>query len=97
MNDQTYLESPSILATAREGLSGIEFARLALAFPALSTQGRGNGEPVLVLPGFGASDTSTIPLRRYLTWLGYNARGWNLGRNTGKVRDYLPLFVLLGL
>ncbi len=90
MNDQTYLESPSILATAREGLSGIEFARLALAFPALSTQGRGNGEPVLVLPGFGASDTSTIPLRRYLTWLGYNARGWNLGRNTGKVRDYLP-------
>jgi len=36
---------------------------------------------VLVLPGFMASDSSTRPLRSLLSDLGYEARGWNLGRN----------------
>jgi len=84
------LATPSFLSAVRESLSGMEFARLALAYPALSMQTRGNGEPVLVLPGFGASDSSTRPLRSYLEWLGYDARGWGLGRNTGTVRKYLP-------
>ena len=64
------LESPSLLAILREGLSGLEFARLMAASPALALQTRGSGEPVIVLPGLGASNTSTIPLRGYLTWLG---------------------------
>ena len=57
------LKAPSLLATAGESLSGIQLVRLALASPRLSRLARGNGEPVLVLPGFSASDTSTIPLR----------------------------------
>jgi hypothetical protein len=84
------LKAPSLLATAREGLSGLELARLMAASPALAFQTRGSGEPVIVLPGFGASNTSTVPLRSYLSWLGYEVHGWDLGRNTGNVRQLLP-------
>jgi esterase/lipase len=87
------LQSPSRLATAKEVLSGFELARLLAAAPALALQARGIGQPVLVLPGFGASNTSTAPLRSYLTWLGYQVHGWVLGRNTGNVRQLLPQVV----
>lgn len=46
---------------------------------------KGDGHPVLVLPGFMASDTSTNPLRRFIEKLGYNAYAWELGRNTAKL------------
>jgi thioesterase domain-containing protein len=36
-----------------------------------------------VLPGLLASDGSTLPLRRFLRLLGYDVRGWDLGRNRG--------------
>ena len=49
--------------------------------PLLSFLPRGDGHGVLVLPGFMATDTSTGPMRRLLSQLGYNATGWNLGRN----------------
>ncbi len=44
---------------------------------------RGDGHPVLVLPGFLAGDYSTGPLRRFLRDLCYDARGWKLGNNLG--------------
>jgi pimeloyl-ACP methyl ester carboxylesterase len=86
-------KSPSLLATVREGLSGFELARLMAASPALALQPRGKGEPVVVLPGFGAGNASTMPLRSYLSWLGYEVHGWTLGRNRGNVRELLPQVV----
>lgn len=44
---------------------------------------RGDGHPVLVLPGLMAGDASTLVLRRYLRRLGYDVHGWKLGRNIG--------------
>lgn len=44
---------------------------------------RGDGHPVLLLPGFLASDFSTRPLRSFLRDLGYWAHRWKLGRNLG--------------
>jgi pimeloyl-ACP methyl ester carboxylesterase len=44
---------------------------------------RGDGHPVLVLPGLMAADSSTRPLRRTLRRLGYHVHGWKLGRNIG--------------
>ena len=52
-------------------------------WPLLQLTPRGDGHPVLVLPGLVASDTSTGILRRYLRSRGYNAHGWGLGRNLG--------------
>jgi len=48
----------------------------------------GDGHPILVLPGFLASDMSTSYLRKYLDNIGYVSYGWNLGRNSGR-EDYL--------
>ena len=59
----------------------LEFASFLALRPALSFLPRGDGHPVMVLPGFMASDTSTAPLRSLLTDLGYDAVGWELGRN----------------
>ena len=44
---------------------------------------RGDGHPVLLLPGFLASDLSMAPMRRYLRELGYDAHAWRMGRNLG--------------
>jgi hypothetical protein len=44
---------------------------------------RGDGRPVMVLPGLFNSDRSNFALRQYLRTLGYAAHGWELGRNFG--------------
>lgn len=44
---------------------------------------RGDGHAVLVIPGFGAGDLATRPLRRILSKLGYATYGWEQGINTG--------------
>lgn len=43
--------------------------------------------PVLVLPGFAASDNSTLVLRAQLRALGHPVHGWGLGRNEGPSED----------
>jgi esterase/lipase len=67
-----------------------QLALLALRYPRLLTEPRGDGHPVLVLPGYTASDRSTQSLRRYLKLLGYDARDWGLGRNSGNVAVLAP-------
>lgn len=48
---------------------------------------RGDGHPVLVLPGFMASDALTRALRGFLEDLGYEVHAWELGRNPGLRHD----------
>jgi hypothetical protein len=67
----------------------VDLAALLVAAPWLATAPRGDGHGVLVLPGLLASDTSTLPLRVYLGWLGYDVRGWDLGRNRGPTEEVL--------
>jgi pimeloyl-ACP methyl ester carboxylesterase len=61
----------------------LEYGAFGVAWPWFSLLPRGEGQPVLVLPGFAGSDRSTVPLRSVLRNLGYDARGWGLGRNDG--------------
>ncbi|HET7501956.1 MAG TPA: alpha/beta hydrolase [Kofleriaceae bacterium] len=44
---------------------------------------RGDGHPVMVLPGLGAGDDSTAILRGFLRSRGYVVRRWGQGRNLG--------------
>src|ERR1700738_1087338 len=53
------------------------------ALPLLSLAPRGDGHPVLVLPGLVASDVSTRPLRSFLKNRSYAVSGWRQGRNLG--------------
>ena len=72
------------VAMAREARAAPEFAAFTIAAgPLLATSPRGDGHVVLVLPGLGADDASTAPLRWFLDRLGYRTRGWGLGRNGG--------------
>lgn len=56
---------------------------LAAHWPALQRLPRGDGRPVLVLPGLSNSDRSNLVMRALLRRLGYRAFGWGLGRNLG--------------
>src|SRR6516225_11708101 len=67
----------------------VDLSGLPLAMPWLLTAPRGDGHGVLVLPGMLATDTSTVPLRQFLSWLGYRVRGWDLGRNNGPTETVL--------
>jgi pimeloyl-ACP methyl ester carboxylesterase len=80
---------PSNTRLFSEAFSWTEFPRLFLHAPDLLTQRRGNGERVLVFPGFGAGDFSTLVLRNYLGYLGYNAAGWQQGVNMGDVMSMI--------
>ena len=75
---------------ARPALLALEWPRalaeastLPAAWPLLANAARGDGHPVLVLPGYLAGDASTAPLRRYLAALGYRPHRWRLGQNVG--------------
>ncbi len=65
----------------------------ALRLPELLRDPRSADGPVLVVPGFGAGDASTLALRGYLSRLGYRVEGWALGRNRGDVPDLIPRVV----
>jgi pimeloyl-ACP methyl ester carboxylesterase len=43
----------------------------------------GDGQPVIIVPGFSADDDSTAFLRSYLRYAGFDVHGWGLGRNLG--------------
>lgn len=53
----------------------------------------GRGQPLLVLPGYLTTDVSSIRLRRSLRVAGYDAQGWELGRNKGARTDLLDRLV----
>lgn len=62
-----------------------------LALPLLRLHARrGNGQPVLVLPGFMASDRSTSVLRDYLKAIGFRVYPWALGVNRAPMLTLLP-------
>ena len=72
-----------------EALTPWQFSRLFFNAASLARAPRGKGEKVLVWPGFGAGNASTTVLRNFLGYLGYDARGWQLGRNDGDVLSML--------
>ncbi|MDF2603863.1 alpha/beta hydrolase [Sphingomonas sp.] len=80
----TVVAPPSpLLALTELPRALLEFGMLPWAAPALASVPHGDGHPVLVIPGFNASDKSTRILRFYLRRLGYDVHGWDLGRNRG--------------
>ena len=77
------LRAPGALKLLLEARAPLELAASLAAAPWLARLPRGDGHPVLVLPGLGANDLSTLPLRRFLKRLGYQAHGWHQGFNLG--------------
>ncbi|QDX26245.1 alpha/beta hydrolase [Sphingomonas suaedae] len=63
--------------------AALTLGSLPFAWKELLAEPRGDGRPVLTLPGLVNSDLSNIVMRRYLDALGYRAYPWALGRNFG--------------
>jgi pimeloyl-ACP methyl ester carboxylesterase len=84
------IDPPDPARVIREVRGLIELPRLLLRFPSLAVQPRGHGQPIMILPGYGAGDGSTVLLKGYLRLLGYRARGWGLGRNVGNATELMP-------
>jgi pimeloyl-ACP methyl ester carboxylesterase len=81
-NASRQLRRPNRLLLAAEGPRALgELVWMQAARPLLAAAPRGDGHPVLVLPGLAADDRSTVPLRRFLRRLGYHVHGWRLGAN----------------
>ena len=82
--DGADIRPPSVLLALTELPRALfELGSLPWAAPLLAAAPRGDGHPVLILPGFMATDSSTGVLRRYLDSLGYDVHAWELGRNLG--------------
>jgi pimeloyl-ACP methyl ester carboxylesterase len=79
------LRPPSLFLMLAEARGLFELNSSLLLSPLLLRAPKGDGHPVLALPGFLASDLSMAPMRRYLKELGYDAHAWNMGRNLGGV------------
>ena len=83
---------PSLWLLMAEGRALGEWMTATMTMPILRRHlRRGDGHPVLVLPGFLASDFSTAVLRRFLKKQGYEVHGWNQGRNLGPKEGVFPL------
>ena len=80
---EAQLRAPSALLLALESRAFFEWASYLAAWPLLARAPRGDGHPVLVLPGLTAGDTTTWPLRRFIERCGYAAYPWELGLNFG--------------
>lgn len=61
----------------------VEFAMLAPAHSILTRAPRGDGHPVIAIPGYRSNDSAMLVLRRYLRRWGYEPYPWGLGTNLG--------------
>ncbi|MBW8765616.1 MAG: alpha/beta hydrolase [Geodermatophilales bacterium] len=71
------------LYLSEPGRAVADYGLYLAARPLLPRLPRGDGHPVLVLPGLLADDVSTRALRATLRRLDYRVHGWGLGRNIG--------------
>ncbi len=76
------VEPPPRRALVCEARAAIDAVRMLAPLAVAGWQRQiDSGERVIVVPGFGADDRSTLPLRHYLRKRGFSVEGWGLGRN----------------
>jgi fermentation-respiration switch protein FrsA (DUF1100 family) len=69
------------------------WSRLWRGFGRLGARGPEDGPKLMVVPGFLATDRTTLGLQRALGEAGYRVTGWGLGLNAGVKADTLERLV----
>ncbi len=82
-------QRPRRLAALLELRAPFDWATVLLRAPQLLRAPRGDGRPVMLLPGYGTDESVMRPLGRYLEYLGYDVYDWGQGRNGGNVERYI--------
>lgn len=79
------MDEPSKALLSLEGVRSIYEYGLgwALNIPLQYLSPRGDGHPVMVIPGLGTADGSTHYVRNFLGNMGYSPHAWGQGRNLG--------------
>lgn len=80
-------EKPPLLHSLLELRAPLEAITLFASLRLLKNAPLGDGQPVLVIPGFMTGDGATFVLRRYLNQQGFVAYPWQQGRNPGLRHD----------
>lgn len=84
--DEVSAAPPSKFLLLMEGRAVMEYGHLLLVRRQLAQLPRGDGHPVMFLPGFGTTDRSMQTMRQVFDRLGYKTYGWEQGRNVGMSR-----------
>lgn len=79
----THSGTPRVIHTLMEPRALLEMALLPASTPLLWQAPRGDGHPVLLVPGFMADEKSLFALKLFLQRKGYDVHTWGLGRNLG--------------
>lgn len=91
--DDLIIKRPSVIKYIAEHFRVFSELRQSYKFEkTYQPKTKGDGHPVLVIPGFMGSDWSTGRVRKFIENLGYTTYGWELERNYG---DISKLNVLL--
>jgi pimeloyl-ACP methyl ester carboxylesterase len=81
------LKPPAPQSIFNEAFTPFEIPKLMLSAPGLAQLRSTKPRDIMVLPGFGAGDSSTLPIRGYLEYLGHRVTGWDRGLNTADVEQ----------
>jgi pimeloyl-ACP methyl ester carboxylesterase len=79
----THVGKPHLLHQLMEPRAFLEMAALPWLLPMLACAPRGDGHPVLLLPGFMADEGTLVVLKLFLENRGYEVQTWGFGRNVG--------------
>ncbi len=78
-----HVGSPSVWSSLLETRIFMEMALLPASLPLLMEAPKGDGHPVVLVPGFMAGESTLAALRLFLQNKGYDVHTWGLGRNVG--------------
>lgn len=81
MHEKT--DKPHIIYSLLELRAPFEALTLSGCMPLLRKVPKGDGQPVLIIPGFMTGDNATFVMRRYLNEQGFATYAWGQGRNPG--------------
>jgi pimeloyl-ACP methyl ester carboxylesterase len=70
------------------------FSRAYRAFGKLGARGPAGGPKLMVIPGFLATDRTTLGLQRALAEAGFRVTGWGMGLNRGVTEDIVDRLAL---
>jgi pimeloyl-ACP methyl ester carboxylesterase len=86
------IAAPSKMLLALEAPRAmVELGLIGPGWPLLRAAPRGDGGPVMLLPGMATSDRSMGPMHLFLRERGYRTYGWKQGRNVGSQAIIAPL------
>lgn len=84
------IRKPKLSLLLGEAKAPFEAAKLAASWRFLPRKNVGQGQTVLLLPGFASTPTAMGVIKRYLESIGYNAVHWSAGFNHGEVGKLMP-------